>query len=167
MDLIRLNICYAFLHERIRPTWQSVRFGLQHGLIDPEVPRELALEQIAGTAAPPRALLDIASADRSDLITQLLDRLVVDETESTYEQLRAEWLYLALAWTYEHRKEYSDPLQRVEEIYADFGYPERIASFVRYMPMDGPDLGSREANEQRLFERWRRYLDESVISGRA
>jgi hypothetical protein len=66
---------------------------------------------------------------------------------------------LVLAWIYEHRGAFLDPLQTVEEVYADFGYPERIAGFVRYMPMDGPDLGSREANEQRLMERWKEYLD--------
>jgi hypothetical protein len=65
-----------------------------------------------------------------------------------------------LAWFYEHRAEVPDPLQRVEEVYADFGYPEQLAKFVRYMPMEGPDLGSREANERRLFERWKRYVDD-------
>ncbi|MCB9913053.1 MAG: hypothetical protein H6827_08665 [Planctomycetes bacterium] len=35
-----------------------------------------------------------------------------------------------------------------------------MASFVRYMPKVGPDSGSREANERRLFERWKRYVDE-------
>jgi hypothetical protein len=65
-----------------------------------------------------------------------------------------------LAWFYEHRGEVPDPLLRVEEVYADFGYPEQIAKFVRYMPMEGPDLGSREANEHRLFERWKRYIEE-------
>ena len=65
-----------------------------------------------------------------------------------------------LAWFCEHRGEVPDPLQRVEEVYADFGYPEQIAKFVRYVPMEGPDLGRREANERRLFERWKQYIEE-------
>ena len=39
--------------------------------------------------------------------------------------------------------------------------PKRIEKFVRYMPMVGPHLGSREAAERRLFERWKQYLDEA------
>ena len=47
------------------------------------------------------------------------------------------------------------------EVYSDFGYPPRIAGFVRYMPAEQPDLGSRELNEQRLYENWKRYLDQT------
>ncbi|WP_394829859.1 DUF2247 family protein [Pendulispora albinea] len=62
---------------------------------------------------------------------------------------------------FEHRADYADPLQTVEEVYTDFGYPPRIAAFVRYMPSDDPDLGSRESNERRLHEKWKRYLEEA------
>lgn len=75
-------------------------------------------------------------------------------------EMEAKWLYLVLDWLYQHRADLADPLQTVEEVYADFGYPECLSSFVRYMPMQGPDLGSRAANEARLFERWKSYLDE-------
>ena len=84
------------------------------------------------------------------------------EIERTEAELRDKWLYLVLAWLYEQRGAVPDPLQTVEEVYADFGYPEEIAGLIRYMPMDGPDLGSREANERRLFERWRQYLDSAA-----
>ncbi|RYE51739.1 MAG: hypothetical protein EOP21_00575 [Hyphomicrobiales bacterium] len=32
------------------------------------------------------------------------------------------------------------------------------------MPMDEPDLGSRELNERRLYERWKRYLDDELAT---
>ena len=92
----------------------------------------------------------------------LVDQLANAEEARSEEELRGKWLHLALACLYEHRLDDPDPLQRVEEIYADFGYPEGVAQFVRYMPMDGPDLGSREANERRLFERWKRYIDDAA-----
>jgi hypothetical protein len=90
-----------------------------------------------------------------------LNSLIISPTKSPHseDEIRDKWLYLVLAWLYEHRAEVPDPLQRVEEVYADFGYPEQLANFVRYLPMEGPGLGSREANERRLFERWKRYID--------
>jgi hypothetical protein len=72
------------------------------------------------------------------------------------------WLFLELSWAYENRKNIPDPLGLVEEIYADFGYPSEIESFVRYMPVvDGYDPVSHtlEENNRRLFENWRRFLD--------
>jgi hypothetical protein len=82
------------------------------------------------------------------------------EDKRLEEEVREQWLYLTLAWIFEHMAEHSDPLRAVEEVYADFGYPASIANFVRYMPQDGPDLGSLKANEQRLVERWRNFIDE-------
>jgi hypothetical protein len=130
-------------------------------LIAPDAPRELAAQQIVALDSPSHALRDLAAAGQSEAISELVDQLAASEPNNPEEKLRQEWLYLVLAWIYEHRASDTDPLQRVAEVYADFGYPEEIAAFVRYMPMVGPDLGSRSANENRLFERWRKYLDET------
>ena len=77
------------------------------------------------------------------------------------EIMERSWLVFSVSLAYILRKDLLDPLQTVEEVYADFDYPEQIASFVRYMPMQGPDLGSRLANERRLFERWRSWVVEN------
>jgi hypothetical protein len=161
MDVVRLNLPYAFLRTHGRLSWRSVHFGFQNELIGPDVPKELAIDQIAESETLLPALLDLASGSKNDPVSELVKQLAASELECPEEKLREEWLYLVLAWIYEHRDDYMDPLQKVEEVYADFGYPQRIAGFVRYMPMEGPDLGSREANENRLFERWRKYLDEA------
>lgn len=68
---------------------------------------------------------------------------------------------LVLAWIYENREGVADPLGIVEEIYADFDYPGEVAPFVRYMPMSGPDLCSREKNEERMYGNWKAYLLEA------
>lgn len=57
--------------------------------------------------------------------------------------------------------ELADPLDDVETVYAEFDYPPEVGRFVRYMPSDEPDLGSRERNEARLVEKWERYLEEN------
>ena len=160
MDIVRLRIPYPFLRRRIRLSWRDVRFGVVHELVDPTVPVALAVDRVVQSEAPSAELLELAGMGGKESAMDLVERLSGMEPPCDEEEVRHRWLYLVLAWIYDHRSEISDPLQRVEEVYADFGYPEEIAGFVRYMPMGGPDLGSREANERRLFERWKRYLDE-------
>jgi len=70
------------------------------------------------------------------------------------------WLYLVLAWLFEHRAGLDDPLQAVETVYAEFDYPEEIAKLVRYMATDDPDLGDAKLNENRLLEKWEQHLAE-------
>ncbi len=160
MDVVRLGIPYQFACERTRLTWRDVRFGLVNELLDPQAPVELAVAQVGERAEPSAALLELAGAGKNEPTFGLVEQLANEEPPRSEDEIRGKWLYLVLAWFYEHRAEVPDPLQRVEEVYADFGYPKQIANFVRYMPMEGPDLGSREANERRLFERWKRYLEE-------
>lgn len=143
-------------------SWREVRFGLVNELLDPEVPVELAIDQVVEIAEPSAPLLELAGAGKNEPTLEVVEQLAEGEPQRPENEIRDKWLYLVLAWIYEHRDEVPDPLQRVEEVYADFGHPERIAKFVRYMPMDGPDLGSRQANERRLFEQWKRYLDEAA-----
>jgi hypothetical protein len=159
MDVVRLRIPYQFVRERTRMSWRDVRFGLVNQLLDARAPVELAVAQVGERAEPSVALLELAGAVKGEAAFELVDHLANEEPPHSEDEIRDKWLYLVLAWLYEHRAEVPDPLQRVEEVYADFGYPEQLANFVRYLPMEGPDLGSREANERRLFERWKRYID--------
>ena len=160
MDLVRLRIPYEFLRTRVPQSWRLLRFGLQNDLLDESAPKDMALDLIGRIREPSAALLALATAERADPMAELVDQLATEEPLVPEGDIRGQWLYLTLAWVYENRAEIADPLRMVEEVYADFDYPERIAQFVRYMPMEGPDLGSLEANERRLFDRWKAYLDE-------
>ena len=155
-----MRIPYRFIRDRTRLSWRDIRFGLRNELLDPEAPAALATDRVGELEESPAVLLELAVVSENEPMMELVERLAECEPQRSEDEIRRKWLYLVLAWIYEHRHEHSDPLQRVEEVYADFGYPEEVASFVRYMPMVGPDLGSREANERRLFERWKQYIHE-------
>jgi hypothetical protein len=162
MDLIKLKIPAAFIMSRVYMSWREVQFGLANELLDHQALVDCAVEALTRVEQPSNALIDLASSSRNDPVRDLVDQLSAGEVERTEAEIRDKWLYVVLAWLYEQRGAVSDPLQSVEEVYADFGYPEEVAGFVRYMPMDGPDLGSREANERRLIERWKQYLDSTA-----
>ena len=159
MDLIKLSIPAPFIMARAHLSWRELKFGLSNELLVSQAVVDFAVEQVTRLECPSPALLDLAGSSRSDAIRELVEQLAAGEPEPVENEPLEKWLYLTLAWLYEKRAALPDPLQTVEEVYADFGYPEAIAGFVRYMPMDGPDLGSREANETRLMDRWKEYLD--------
>lgn len=162
MDFIKLKIPATFIMPRTRMSWRELQFGMENELLDQQAPIDFAIEELTRLEQPPGALLDLATSHRNDPIRDFVDKLAAEKPEHTEAGLMGKWLYLTLAWLYEQRDTTTDPLQAVEKVYADFGYPEEIAGFVRYMPMDGPDLGSREANERRLLERWRQYLESTA-----
>ena len=157
-----VEIPYQFLSQRVDLGWDEIKFGLDHQLLRPKAAIEKATEQLCGTDAAPKEVVELASLAESEPVADLVARLAKAQTPPVEEHVKAKWLYLALAWLFENRQSLVDPLGMVETVYADFDYPKEIAPFVRYMPMDGPDLGNREQNEARMFERWKSYLEQAA-----
>ena len=142
MDIVRLRITYDFLRPSIPLSWSDVPFGLDQELLDPKVPIQLAKEQIGDSVPSASTVLALAGLQAGEAARSYVERLAASEPQVSVEQLHEKWLCLVLAWLFEQRKSYQDPLQMVECVYADFGYPRGIAEFVRYMPSDEPDLAA-------------------------
>ncbi|MBU8900116.1 DUF2247 family protein [Corallococcus sp. M34] len=136
MDLVKLNISYGFIRERTRLTWREVLFGMDNELIAFELPVDMAVEQLGSEENPARALVDLAGLEKRESPCCHVEALANGESSQSLDELQGKWLYLALAWVLFAKARFSDPLQKVEEIYADFGYPGGIAPFVRYMPSE-------------------------------
>jgi hypothetical protein len=56
--------------------------------------------------------------------------------------------------------DFSDPFDLIEELYADFGYPDEIHHLIRFN-VPYPDSGAhdKEKSMLRLTELWREYCD--------
>ena len=159
MDVVKLQIPLEFVARRARIGWQEIGFGIEHELLEPSAPVAHAASEVARQETPSGTLTDLAESSRSESTSRLVQLLAASEPRLSEDAIRRKWLFIVLAWLYERRAEIEDPLGVVELVYADFGYPEEIASFVRYMPMVGRDLGSVRANEDRLLNRWKEFVE--------
>jgi hypothetical protein len=109
--------------------------------------------QLALTSVVPGSTkMDVVS-DISLLLSDELYRLpeLMDQLADHNDQV---WIYLALAWVHENQSEFDEPLQTVELLYADFGYPDDVAAFVRFMPPPTGGLPGMLGIKQR----WQQYL---------
>ncbi|OIR03695.1 hypothetical protein GALL_141120 [mine drainage metagenome] len=157
-----------FVKQLVDLNWREIKFGLDHQLIDSAAAIDRATESLCRNEPAAKAEVELAGLSHDEPVSELVDQLAQKEPEVGEEALREKWVYVVLAWLFENRSSFGSPLELVEEIYADFGYPREVAPFVRYMPMAGPDLGNREKNEARLYDYWRDYLDRARVHlGRA
>jgi hypothetical protein len=159
MDLVRLSIPFDFVRPRARFSWRDIQFGLEAQLLDLRAPVDFAIDQLMNEEESDPRLVELAALNGEQDYRSYVEPLANATPEESIDKIRAKWLYLVLAWILEHKNEYPDPLGAVEEVYADFGYPESVASFVRYMPSGASDLGSQPRNEARLFENWKSFLE--------
>lgn len=151
-----LSICFVLNHTL--PYWSEVLFGVEHGFLDAGDAIRFA-ESVLGEGDDVTldvARLAIRRPGESGLILEILKQLSSLDVQRA-ESMRV-WCFLSLLWVYENQAEVEDPLEEVECIYADFDYPPRVASFVRYMPSEQPGD---------LHAKWKAYLAEEAEYFRA
>jgi len=137
--------------------WREIKFGLDHQFIKPKVALEKADDDLTlGNVS--KDILALADLKDSESSINFVTNLAKNEQPCTDQDIRQKWIYLILAWLFENRIQFVDPLTMVEEIYALFDYPREMEPFIRYMPMQGTNLGNKEQNEARMFEHWGNYL---------
>lgn len=135
--------------------WEDLRLGLALGLVSPRSVVEFASLVVSG-GAHDSVLEELAGFQMDDAraVYAVLQVDIDGEVELVPAQSVRKWVYLQLKAAFEMRNRLRDPLGVVEQIYADFDYPEDVAEFVRYMPTS---LGE-ETGESVLFDKWARYL---------
>ena len=134
-------------------TWKDVRTFALHRMTDPRS-NTFDIENSIASLNKNEAseMMDLARAAASS------GMMVADGQE------QEKWQFLLLKWVYENRNLFSYPFGVVDELYAEFGYPESVESFVAFLPpKDGwePLKHTATENENRLLKNWRVYIESS------
>lgn len=165
MNTLNISFPYAYINKAIDMNWYDIFFAIENGFLSYQAAIEHASLELGRDESAPQAVLDLAILSYNEAlfpnsIHPYIDELANQITEKEKIKTKDKIMYVLLKWVYEHRSDYDDPLRVIEFIYDDFNFPKTIASFVRYLPMQGSNLGSIEKNTSRLFEYWKQFLNE-------
>ena len=133
--------------------WSEIIAGVREQWLDPGVAVDFAIKQIeAGNSEP--ILLDLAACSYSDTIGihDSLERIEAQIPGSVIDNKK--WALIMLTLGFEQQRKLLDPLQFVEEVYAEYDYPSEISHLVRYMPNEGPPRD--------LMREWKQFIDAQV-----
>lgn len=155
-DAVRFELRASFVLARAVPTAAELAYGYRDGWLRPADVVEIAVAKLnlGAQLAAAEEELALLLADELEVVEELIVDLEVSD-QPTEERARL-WLFLALAWLWEHRAKFDDPLEVIELLYAEFDYPEEISGLVRYIP--APPGGPTGPGT--IEERWRAFLDQ-------
>lgn len=161
MNSLNITLHYDYVSELIRLTWQDIMYGIENRFLTEDAVIKYAVDELCIDENPSEIILELSCLQIGDSIYPYMDELkrLQQEQKNSDGSPKEKFLYVLLNWVYEHKNNYEDPLDAVEYIYGDFDYPEIISKFVKYMPLEEPNLGSVELNRERLFKYWKNYLD--------
>lgn len=96
-----------------------------------------------------------------DNVLGLLSNIVSQDVTEEYTAKKI-LRYIILDSIRQTIKDNETILSTIENVYADFDYPEDMESFISYMPVDDPTYTPSEhtlkENEQRLIEKFNKFL---------
>jgi hypothetical protein len=135
-------------------SWGDIKYGLDRGFLNSTGVVEYAVKRLSSESPAEQYELACLSGDDGNDVQECVSRLAVKDVRDVGGAEKA-WMFLIFLWVFINRDKYQDPLGVVEELYADFDYPESIASIVRYMPAIDPSL----EGENQLFKDWSDILE--------
>ena len=163
MNSLNILLSYSYIYNLFPITWGDILFGIHEGFWDFKAAVEHSYNIIEKEENSSQRVLDMAFLHGNVSIYPLIDELVEEENKYDEKHAKEKYLYAVLKWVYKNQSTFLEPLEAVECIYADFGYPEIISKFVRYASNNEPDLGSRELNIKRIYNNWEKYLETEKI----
>ena len=155
-----LNIPFSFLQEHsVILSAEEIRFAIGYELIDL---RELADIVDTSLVKYPNdeSLLELA-------LNLLLDSFYIDthskplslissDVSIVRNSVSSKWRYILLLWLYENRENSSADYDRINKVYADFGYSVDMEKFISYMPAHG---NTEKLGYDNILHNWKDYLD--------
>jgi hypothetical protein len=148
-EVINLYKKYDFSLTEEKWSWQELLFGLENKIIGKKDIINYATHVLEEDIQGFDLVLQIAIADEHEDIVSYLHELCHLETPEQDSFIKDKWRYVLLKGLYQQRADVDNFNGKVEEIYADFDYPEDMAGFIGYMPsIEGKSMD----------ESWQEYL---------
>lgn len=155
MNTFKIILNYNFISSIVRLTWNDILYGIETGFFSDEIAIKHAIAEIVEEDNPSDIVMEIASLFDGESIHPFIDELASKEIKQN-DLMKEKLLYVLLKLLFENRGQHIDPFGIIEQIYADFDYPESISKFVRYMPVEE---GNSSVGENYLLDHWKKYLE--------
>lgn len=143
---------FSFSQTKTNWSWQEILYGMENKIIARSDVINYATRILDEGILGFDWVLKIAIADEYEDILPYIYELGNLEDSEDDSTIQDKWRYFILKELYAKKSNYENFNEKVEEIYADFDYPEDMAGFIGYMPsLDGKSME----------ESWQEYLTSS------
>ena len=164
-----MNISIEMLDEsRIYYDWKTLYVGISINLIDYNELTTYALKVMCDDKYDENDFINelswgIENSLKDEILAKMFikfkfDRLLPGSKDWNLEIRRLK--YVILNYLRSTTKDNNELLEKVEEVYADFNYPQDMDEFIAYMPAKGSVLmNSIEENNKRMINNLDNFLE--------
>lgn len=156
-DLNIFDICH------VRITWNDVYFGIKNGFLNLDCVRDYALRCIELNEDVFQEVIDLAWPNKDELsVIEIIKKILDKEQNFNVEKASMKWQYCIIKHLESKNLKPEELHSKLNELYADFNYPEDMEEFISYMPTkDGynPTEHSKDENNKRILQKVADFLE--------
>ncbi|RUP11005.1 DUF2247 family protein [Hyphomicrobium sp.] len=114
-------------------TWIEAIWGIQQGFINHQAIVDMAESQLSKGGDPEEALVSLCLSNTKEEynLEELVRTLAAKEPPEDESQIKQKWLQVILAWIIRDWHNFSNPPGVLENVVADFGYPNELEEINR------------------------------------
>ena len=152
--------------------WGTILVGIQNSLLATPLISNFAIEYLeCHPGMDDTELVELAWSHNEPAE---VEKLVINLIQNNWDRLKFDtaielrkWRFCILKLLSEKSKGNSELLSKVEEVYADFHYPDEMKHLIRYMPPAPsdeyrPELHFKEDNEAQLIKKLKAFLESEL-----
>ena len=152
--MLNISIPFSFLKKNnILLSAKEVDFAIQYELIYLKDLGEI-VDMSLSKYTDDENLLELALNILLD--DSYINTDVSNDVKQENDLINSKWRYILLLWLYENRKDSSADYDRIDTVYADFGYPVDMERFISYMPAHG---NTDKLGYDNILHNWKDYLN--------
>lgn len=166
MNSLSLMIPLSYADKLIDLNWNDIYFAFVNGYINNSDVVDFAVMLLNSTDVQiDDEILNLVYSSSNDIDSEGIIICLNNKIDkSTIDNSKKKFLYVILSFLYDKRDCFEDVFRAIEVIYADFGYPETMIPFVRYMSNNEKEFFNFPADESKLlYLNWQKYLEEQKI----
>ena len=152
--MLNISIPFSFLKKNnILLSAKEIDFAIQHEFIYLKDLGEI-VDMSLSKYTDDENLLELALNILLD--DSYINTDVSNDVKQENDLINSKWRYILLLWLYENRKDSSADYDRIDTVYADFGYPLDMERFISYMPAHG---NTDKLGYDNILHHWKDYLN--------
>lgn len=151
----------TFRKCNINPTWQDIYYGVKYNYLDKNSVSEFALSYIEQNVELEEVWELAWKNNEKDYILNKIENIIGTNFNEQASETR--WKYCIVKDIIEKYKDFDILAEKLDEVYADFNYPEDMEDFVSYMPvkdMYDVDKHTIRDNQERIIKKAKEFLED-------
>lgn len=163
LNPLNMVFTYEYVTNLVSLNWGDILFAIENNFLVHQTAIKHAQEAVQENENVPETVFELAFLLKCEAefpydVYQLVNKLAISQNSDNSDS-REKFLYVSLNWVYEHKDDYSNPIEVIDILCDEINYPDEVKNLISFMPSSESKKNSSVSATEQLFGRLLEYLE--------